>query len=119
MYVSSSRVPNDPQAKLFTLRNINAPDSSAKSLNIGFEIGLRSDNSHITEWYNGTMPSDDGEKNRYLKGYGIYEESRDKAGLTLFDEGKILFKVKKDENLQEKLSGYYSANIYFHLIAEE
>lgn len=113
----------DSAPTMFYLTNINAPDgNTSPSLNIPFRIGLKSKgyNGYLVDndirWFDGT---DTRSSAKALQGYGIYAESRsgDKEGITLQDSGTIWFEIPEGYNATPS-SGYYSANIYFHLYSE-
>ena len=123
MFVSASPTPTGNAS--FQLKHISAPEGTTSDrLTIGFQIGLLSENGSSQKpedsiWY-GTITGGN-EPLNYLEGYGRYEKARngDRDGLTLYDSGSIYFKLSPDEMKKTHTPGYYSANIYFHLITDE
>lgn len=134
LFVSSSSDPTNPGEE-FCLTHINDP-----TMTIPFEIGLDSDYSaqDVTNWYDGTgyMGPYTGSSSghdypySYVEGTGdasttgraVFETSRpgDMASLTFDDEGSILFRLTEkvtEEYKSNLVGGYYSADIYFHLVS--
>ena len=126
LFVSSSSNPTS-EGSSFALTHVDYP-----SLTIPFDIGLKSDYSSKTIWYDGTAHMDQGDSKPYkydssndsspTTGRAVFESSRpgDRTSLTFDDDGAVYFRLSdslSDEDKGNLLGGYYSANVYFHLIS--
>lgn len=129
LFASSSNDPTDSDVDTFNLVNVDNP-----SYEIPFEIGLKSDHdvNETINWYDGSgyaVSGYPGNSNNYVlapgtnqdptKGRVVYENLHPSYGahsVTFDDEGTIYFRL--GENVPDNLrAGYYSANVYFHLIS--
>lgn len=116
MFISASRNPYIPYDRGFELRHVRYPDSTSESVNIPFVIGVKSKRSNDVEVYDGKGSADDPTTPKMTSIFR-YDKSRpgDRDAVTFFDEGKIYFMLKEDLP-QNIIAGYYTGNIYFHVI---
>ena len=85
-------------------------------LNIPFVIGVKSKRSNDVEVYDGKGSADDTNTPKMTSIFR-YDKSRpgDRDAVTFLDEGEIYFMLKEDLP-QNIIAGYYTGNIYFHVI---
>lgn len=116
MFISASRNPYIPYDRGFELRHVRYPDSTSESVNIPFVIGVKSKRSNDVEVYDGKGSADDTNTPKMTSIFR-YDKSRpgDRDAVTFLDEGEIYFMLKEDLP-QNIIAGYYTGNIYFHVI---
>lgn len=116
MFISASRNPYIPYGRGFELRHVRYPDSTSESVNIPFVIGVKSKRSNDVEVYDGKGSADDTNTPKMTSIFR-YDKSRpgDRDAVTFLDEGEIYFMLKEDLP-QNIIAGYYTGNIYFHVI---
>lgn len=116
MFISASRNPYIPYDRGFELRHVRYSDSTSESVNIPFVIGVKSKRSNDVEVYDGKGSADDTNTPKMTSIFR-YDKSRpgDRDAVTFLDEGEIYFMLKEDLP-QNIIAGYYTGNIYFHVI---
>ena len=123
MFVSSSDDPNTG-GDMFYLKHVYASaENTSAALNIPFKIMLASDDYLVgnkTFSGNGSYSGSNGNDNLLVGNYEfeISRQGEDFKVYTWADQGDIYFILDESVQMDELVSGYYTSNIYIHLVID-